>query len=226
MTLDDAVKRIEAQLEKTPDDLRGWRAIAPAYMQLDRFDDAARAYRKILALAPPTADGEVDLAEALMMAGDGAIAGEPADLLRSALGRDPKHVRARFYLAGEATRTGRFTEAVALWDALIADASGDEPWLAPAREGRGAALAGRDGGTPAAPDIAAMVEGLAARLEAEGGTIAEWTQLVRSRLVLGETEKAGAAYRAARLAYPDAGDRQALDVLAADHGLIAAKGAP
>jgi cytochrome c-type biogenesis protein CcmH len=71
-----------------------------------------------------------------------------------------------------------------------------------------------------------MVEGLAARLEAEGGTIAEWTQLVRSRLVLGETEKAGAAYRAARLAYPDAGDRQALDVLAADHGLIAAKGAP
>src|SRR5690606_38718406 len=31
MSLEDAVARIEAQLTQTPDDLRGWSAIAPAY---------------------------------------------------------------------------------------------------------------------------------------------------------------------------------------------------
>ena len=74
---------------------------------------------------------------------------------------------------------------------------------------------------PTDADIEAMVEGLASRLEAEGGSIAEWTQLVRSRLVLGQTALAQQAYDAARSAYPDAAGRTELDVLAADNGLVA-----
>ncbi|MGV3650870.1 MAG: c-type cytochrome biogenesis protein CcmI, partial [Devosia sp.] len=81
MTMDDAVARIEAELERNPDDIRGWRAIAPAYMQLGRAPDAVRAFRRILELAPVTADAEVDLAEALMVAQNGSFAGEPLQLL-------------------------------------------------------------------------------------------------------------------------------------------------
>ena len=66
-----------------------------------------------------------------------------------------------------------------------------------------------------------MVEGLSSRLLESGGTIDEWTRLVRSRLVLGQTEAAQLAYDAARKAYPSAGDRAELDVLAADNGLVA-----
>lgn len=220
--LDDAIKRIEKQLAKTPDDLRGWSVIAPAYMQLGRFADAARAYRRILELEGPTADGETDLAEALMMANEGRAEGEPLALFESAAARDPKHVRSRYYLASEAMRAGRYEDAATLWNEVLALAKGGEPWVGTAQSGLAAATAGLDGGNmPDAAAIAAMVEGLAARLASQGGTIEEWTRLVRSRLVLGETEAAQADYDAARRMYPDAAMRTELDVLAADNGLLA-----
>ncbi len=223
MTLDEAVARIESQLTRTPDDLRGWVAVAPAYMQLGRFAEAERAFRRIIELDGANADRETDLAEAIMMKQDGAVAGEPMTLLQSAAARDPQHVRSRFYLAGEATRLGEFQSAIAQWNALIAMAKGDEPWLATARNGLDTATAGLNGETPSpnTDDIAAMVEGLSTRLESQGGSIAEWTQLVRSRLVLGQVAEAQTAYDAARNAYPDAAVRTELDVLAADNGLVA-----
>ena len=223
MTLAVAVARIEAQLTRSPDDLRGWAAVAPAYMQMGRFADAERAYRRVIDLGGATADSETDLAEAILMRQGGSAAGEPLKLLQSAAQRDPTHVRSRFYLAGEATRAGEYQAAIRQWDALIAMAEGDEAWLGAAREGLDAANAGLNGATalPNEADIAAMVEGLAGRLESEGGTIEEWTRLVRSRLVLGQTDEAQSAYEAARVAYPDASARTELDILAADNGLVA-----
>lgn len=223
MTLEEAVTRIEAQLTRTPDDSRGWAAIGPAYMQLGRFAEAERAFRRIIELEGVTADAETDLAEAIMMKEEGGLDGEPMALLESAAARDPRHVRSRFYLAGEATRIGDHESAVSRWNELIALAEGDEPWLAPARQGLEAATARLNGETalPDGDDIAAMVDGLAVRLAAEGGSIEEWTRLVRSRLVLGQADEAQSAYDAARAAFPEAAARTELDVLAADNGLIA-----
>jgi cytochrome c-type biogenesis protein CcmH len=221
--LDTAVARIESQLLSTPDDLRGWTAIAPVYMQQGRFADAERAYRRVLELGGANADSQTDLGEAVMMAQGGEMDAEALALFRSAAALDPEHVRSRFYIAGEATRTGDFEAAVAQWNELLALAGGDEAWVATAREGLAAATAGLSG-DPSAPDegaIAGMVDGLAARLAAEGGTLEEWTRLVRSRLVLGQTELAQSAYDAAREAYPDVAQRTELDVLAADNGLVA-----
>jgi cytochrome c-type biogenesis protein CcmH len=56
----------------------------------------------------------------------------------------------------------------------------------------------------------------------EGGSIEEWTQLVRSRLVLGERDLAQTAYDAAVKAYPDPAMRVALDALARDENLVVA----
>ena len=222
MTLDAAIGRIEAQLQKNPGDVRGWTVIAPAYMELGRFADAAAALRRVIALDGPTADREADLGEALMLANDGSIEGEPLNLFRSASSRDPAHVRSRFYIAGELTRTGDFPAAIAEWKAMIALATGEEAWLATARTGLATAEAGLDPRTmPDADAIAGMVEGLAARLASDGGSIADWTKLVRSRLVLGQTSAAQTAYDAARKAFPDAAARTELDILAADNGLVA-----
>ena len=94
--------------------------------------------------------------------------------------------------------------------------------MANAEAGLAAAEAGLNGGeVPDNSAIAGMVEGFSSRLNDSGGTIEEWTRLVRSRLVLGQTELAQTAYDAARKAYPNAGDRTELDVLAADNGLVA-----
>lgn len=218
-----AVARIEARLRSTPDDLRGWTVIAPVYMQLGRFADAERAYRRVLELGGPTADAQTDLGEAVMMAGGGEVSQEALDLFRSAAALDPEHIRSRFYLAGETTRSGDFEAAVRHWNELLALAGGDEAWVSTAREGLAAATAGLNGEAPAVDGeaIVGMVEGLAARLAAEGGTVEEWTRLVRSRLVLGQKEQAQAEYDAARMAHPDAAQRTELDVLAADNGLVA-----
>jgi cytochrome c-type biogenesis protein CcmH len=159
-----------------------------------------------------------------MMANNGSAAGEPLELFRSAAARDTKHVRSRYYLASEATRAGEYETAVSLWQQLLALSAGGEPWVAAAQSGLAAAEAGQQGATePDAAAIEGMVEGLATRLAADGGTIEEWTRLVRSRLVLGQTAEAQADYAAARRAYPDAAVRTELDVLAADNGLLASE---
>ena len=236
LDLDTAIKTIEAKLAKDPNDLRGWQVIAPAYMQLGRYDDAVHALRKVNALSTPTADSLSDLGEALMMQNTGSAVGEPLELFRKAVLLDPKHVRSRFYIAGEETRSGDYRAAVEDWNTLLALAKGDEPWVTTARNGlafaqqelKAPSASTAPGGTttpPAidanAPQIQAMVDGLEARLKSQGGSIEEWTQLVRSRMVQGQMDAAQADYDLARKAYPDAKLRTELDVLAADNGLVA-----
>lgn len=231
LDMDEAVRRVEAALRDNPEDARGWEAIGPVYMQLGRYEDAANAFRQLIELSPVTPDMETDLAEALMMTQGGSAEGEPLELLESAAARDPGHIRSRFYLAGEATRAGDYEIAITRWQSLLALGNGDEPWADVARSGLAAAEAGLRGEPlPAAPDVAqpdpdqeqmirGMVEGLSERLFAEGGSVDEWTRLVRSRLVLGETELAQQAYDAAKAAHPEAVDRADLDTLALSAGL-------
>jgi len=229
INVDDAVKRIEQQLVQTPDDLRGWAVIAPVYMQMGRYEDAAIALRHVNELAPPTADTQTDLAEALIMAANGDMSDEALSLLENAAKLDPRHIRSRLYLAGHATEAGDYADAVSQWQALIALGDGSSaPWLDVARQGLAAAQRGLEGKPLEAPDtpeavtdetIKSMVEGLSERLLKDGGTLEEWTRLVRSRLVMGDKAAAQSAYDAAKAAYPDAAQRTELDATAAQGGL-------
>ena len=219
--LEDAIARIESQLTANPDDLRGWTVIAPAYLELARYADAARAYRRIIELSAPTADLQTSLAEALMLASNGAGSPEAMTLLRAAAASDPTHVLSRLYIAAELTRAEDYSAAVTAWQQALALSKGGEPWLVTAQQGLAVA---QNGGVAPANDaeaemIGQMVTGLAERLSASGGTIEEWTQLVRAYLVLGETDSAQAAYDDAVAAYPQAFDRGDLDTLALGAGL-------
>lgn len=192
ISIEEAIAQVEARLVETPNDVRGWQALGPVYMEMGRYTEAANAFRRILDLAPPTADTETDLAEALILVNGGAADEDSVALLRSAAGRDPAHVRSRFYLAGELTRREDFDEAAALWRELLDIAVGEEPWVQTARAGLAAAEAGATNATLAdpVPDatqeimIRGMVEGLATRLYDSGGGTDEWMRLVRSRLTL------------------------------------------
>ena len=218
----DAVAKVEAQLEQTPDDVRGWQVLGPVYMRAGRYDEAVNAYRRIMALAGATADTQTDLAEALSLANSGMPDSEALALLQKAADADPNHVRSRFYLASEATRQNDFEQAAALWSEVVALSDGTEAWLPAAEQALSMAQAGAstEGDTTAQGEmISGMVEGLASRLDADGGTLAEWTQLVRAFIVLGETERAQTAYDTARAAYPDAKERADLDTLAKQNGL-------
>jgi cytochrome c-type biogenesis protein CcmH len=224
LDLDAAAKAVEARLAQNPSDLRGWQVVVPVYMQLGRYADAVAALRHVNELAPPTADTETDLGEALMMQNGGSIVGEPLELFRKAAALDPGHIRSRFYIASEETRSGDSVAAVRDWNALLALGKGDEPWVVTARNGLAAAEAALNpagaNSLPGPSQIEAMVDGLEARLKAQGGSIDEWTRLVRSRMVQGRMTDAQADYDLARKAYPDKSARTELDVLAGDNGLV------
>ena len=143
--LDDAIKDVETRLASHPEDIRGWQVIAPIYMQSGEYAKAEHAFRQILALGPPTANGEADLAEALMMQNGGAATGEAADLLNRAVAMDSKNVRARFYLAAEAMRAKNYAAAVTQWNDVIALGTDADSWMPTAKAGLAAAEAARDG---------------------------------------------------------------------------------
>lgn len=228
--LEQAIGLVEARLEENPNDVRGWLVLAPIYLQRGRYSEAANAWRRIISLDGPTPDRETNLAEALILANDGEVTEEALDLLESAVSDDPMHVRSRFYLAGELTRIGAYERAVPLWQELLALGTGEEPWIPTARAGLNAAEAGLTGASLADPVedqtanvmIRGMVESLAARLRAEGGSVSEWEQLVRSRLVL-DGEDAAQEDLGRGLAELSGEERRALVEIGQELGLDAAE---
>lgn len=225
--LDTALAKIEAHLKTNPEDLRGWTVIAPVYLRSGHYGQAEHAYRQVIALGGGTAAIKTSLAEALMAQADGSAAGEAMTLLQGAAATDPGFVLPRLYIAAELTRSGQYDDAVKAWDAALALSTGGEPWVRAANEGRAVALnkgvippgATSPSSSAESEAIAGMVAGLATRLDSQGGSIEEWTQLVRAYVVLNDLDKAQAAYDAAIKAYPKTFDRGNLDAVALGAGL-------
>ena len=204
-----AVGQIEAKLARDPKDVRGWAVLAPVYLRLGRFDDAARAYEAVTRLKGESADILSNWGEALVAGNNGAVSSEAKAVFERALKRDEAAPKARFYLARAAEQAGDTAEAIRQLTQLAERAPADAPWLGTVQE----TLARLKGEAPAAPGagpptlspeqqatIRSMVDGLDGRLASQGGNPEEWLRLARSRLVLGETDKAGATVERARAA--------------------------
>lgn len=188
--------------------------------------DARKAYKRLLALAPDRPEPRFWLA--LAKEQDGDLSGGIADLdamLKSAPNDAPwrslvqsKLDEMRNAVAGGGTRSGQ-----------EADSSSD---VAARAGGAGAAASGgRASGTqppagPGAAEIAAaaqmtdeersafiakMVDGLAARLAANGKDLEGWKRLARAYKVMGREAEAAKALADARRAFD--GDKAALEVL-------------
>jgi cytochrome c-type biogenesis protein CcmH len=219
MPIEDAVARIEARLAVAPDDARAWRVLASAYREMGRTDDSIGALRDVVRIEGRTPQALTDLAEGLILAAGGIAEGEAVALLGEVLEAEPDDTRALFYLANEQTRVSNFAEARESWSRLIALADDDAPWLETARRGLAFSEAEGQPAGPSEAEIAGMVASLDARLTSEGGSVEDWTRLVRSYLVMGDSARAQTAFDAAVRAYPAAFDRGELDTLALAGGL-------
>ena len=125
--IEAAVAAVEAQLIAKPDDGKGWAVIAPVYMRLGRYDDAAHAYAEALRL-----DGEDPLrraayGEALVAAAGGVVTDEARQAFDRALAEQPGQPQARFYLALAAEQDGKKAEAIHAYEQLVADSAADAP---------------------------------------------------------------------------------------------------
>ena len=222
--LEAAVAGVEARLVEKPDDGRGWAVLAPVYMRIGRYDDAAHAYGEALHLLGEDGERRAAYGEALVAAASGVVTDTARAAFQKALAEAPGQPQARFYLALASEQDGNKDEAIKAYQNLLAEAPPEAPWRGTVE----ARVAGLQGAAPAAESvppgqqamIEGMVSGLASRLATKGGSLDEWVRLIRAYTVLHQPVKARAALVDARKALaPDAQSVAQLDSLARDLGL-------
>ena len=222
-----SLARIETHLAANPADGRGWSVLAPVYLRQQRYDDAARAFSAAIRHGEDNAEMLAGLGEAQILAAGGVVTSAARESLAEAVKRDAGNARARFFLAIGMEQDGNAQAAIAALRDLLKDAPAGATWIQAVNE----RLAGLEADATrteiaALPPseqqaaIRSMVEGLGQRLKESGGSLDEWTRLIRSQAVLGNKNDAREAVATARkrLAQDSAALAQ-LDVLAGELGL-------
>jgi cytochrome c-type biogenesis protein CcmH len=117
--LEAMVERLAEKLKQEPDNLEGWVMLARSYKHFGRFDEAARAYGRVVARAEPNASLLADYADVLAMAQGQKLQGEPEKLIARALELDPNHLKA-LALAGSAQfEKKNYAAAAEYWQRML-----------------------------------------------------------------------------------------------------------
>jgi cytochrome c-type biogenesis protein CcmH len=161
-SLETLTAQLEKKLENHPDEPQGWFLLGRSYMMLQRYADAAVAFRRALQLAPDRPEVARGLAEALIAATGGRVDDEARAALDDVLALVPTNPEARFLLALDKAQRGDLRGAVQGWVDLLALSPADAPWLPVVREhlDKAARQAGLDASTV---QPSAAVRTLAAR---------------------------------------------------------------
>jgi len=211
-SLEEIAETLFQRLAMDPDKPEGWLLLARTYMRLERFEEAAMAFGQAIAWLGEAAAAAHYSAygEALTLAAGGRVTADAKVAFEKALTLDPRDPPARYYLAQAKAQAGDAVGARADLEALLADTPAD----APQRPAIEQAIAQLDGAAISEdPAIRAMVDGLAAKLEADPHNLDGWLLLMTSYVKLGERDKALAALARARAAFRD--DAEALAAIAA-----------
>ena len=113
--VEEMVARLAQNLEKNPGNPEGWTLLGRTYGALGRFGDSARAYARASALLPRDAQLLADHADALAMAQDRKVGGEPLRLIQEALKLDPDNLKALALAGSEAFERRDFKAATDFW---------------------------------------------------------------------------------------------------------------
>jgi cytochrome c-type biogenesis protein CcmH len=165
------VAAVERHLAKNPNDVDGWRVLAPGYRREGRWSDAAEAYANVLRLAPPTAEAITDYGEMLVYANEGMVTDEAQRAFTEALKLDSKNERAQNFYDLSLQQEGKVP------------APSDDQMAAvqamPAQDQQAM--------------IAGMIDGLEQRLGTDSHDLEGWKRLIRARRVSNDVDKAKAS---------------------------------
>jgi cytochrome c-type biogenesis protein CcmH len=240
--VDAMIARVEDRLRAAPEDGNGWDVIAPIYLRMERYGQAAEAFANANRLLGETPKRLAGFAQAEILANNGIVNANAKIAAERLLALEPDRLDARMWLALAKEQDGRFNDALSDYRALLS-----APQMTPAmtsavevrigaveRLARGEKIEpGQDaaeapqGRPPEPANQQAMIEGmvarLASRLQTDGDDPAGWVQLMRSYKVLGRNDDAVKALQDARKAL--AGKQSLLDQIntaAAELGIEAA----
>lgn len=123
------VAGLEKKVAAKPDDSEGWRMLGWSYFQMQRFDDAARAYGRAVALDPGGTGFQSAYGEALVQAADGTVTPAAADAFAKARAQDGADARARYFLGVKKQQDGDAKGALDDWISLLGESATDAPWV-------------------------------------------------------------------------------------------------
>lgn len=120
-TLAEAVTQLEAELERDPNQIEGWRLLASAYTAEGLAVKARDAYARALKLAPDNPDLLAEAAEARALATrERRFDADAVTMLEHALQQQPMHQRARWFLGIAQRQADRPADAAKTWEPLLA----------------------------------------------------------------------------------------------------------
>ena len=128
---------LETRLRQHPEDGEGWFILGRAYALLGRHQDAANAFKRAQDVLGTSASILAERAQALARAADGSFAGEPAQLLASALQLDPGNTLVLWLSGVAAEQEGNRALATERWRAALATVPADSAAAATIRNALG-----------------------------------------------------------------------------------------
>lgn len=223
------VEQLRGVLKTRPNDVQGLRLLVQQEIRLGNYV-AARETQQALVDALGTSVSVEDLAnlfDIMLYNADDYISPEAEEVLLRLRQNAPDLLLGKFYQGMLEIQAGRLDKAFLTWKAVAENSPPNAPWFDFVR-GEMPALAAAAGVRynlppvpaptrgPSAIDIDAadamsgedrqamiegMVAGLSERLANEGGTAAEWQQLIRALTVLGQMDRARVIAQEARVAF-------------------------
>jgi cytochrome c-type biogenesis protein CcmH len=130
-TVADLIGRVEARLREHPEDGQGWEVVAPVYLRLERYGDAAHAYAQANRILGETPGRLLGFAEATLLASNGVVTEDVRRAAERILALEPGRAEARLWLALAKEQDGDLSGAIAAYEELANGAPADAPWRQP-----------------------------------------------------------------------------------------------
>lgn len=120
LAIEAMVAGLAERLDESPDDAAGWAMLGRSYSTLERYPQAAEAYKQANArAAPPQANWLVGEAEAWAFANQRNLQGRARQLLDQALSLDAAHERALWYAGLAHIQAGEIEAGIGFWRRLL-----------------------------------------------------------------------------------------------------------
>ncbi|MBT8420995.1 MAG: c-type cytochrome biogenesis protein CcmI, partial [Gammaproteobacteria bacterium] len=116
--MEDMVARLAARLREAPDNPEGWFMLGRSYTVMGRIEEAGAAFAEAYKRQPDSPEILVSYAESLAEINEGDMAGQPADLIQSALDIDPDFPSALWLAGVVAYQQNHYTNAIKYWERL------------------------------------------------------------------------------------------------------------
>jgi len=219
--IDSRIRQLEERLAADPGDLEGWWLLGRSYGFLQRYGEAAEAYRQAVTLSGERADMVAAYAEALTLANGNEITPAARLMFEQVLSDMPEDPRARYYVGLAQAQAQDFQGALERWLALRGDSPAGAPWLPLVERGivdmarfldldlasvAPDLAASRTGAAAdaAAGDPRAEIARLTAALEAEPKDYENWIALADNLVAAGDPDAARESLRSAAGIYAGA----------------------